>query len=294
MPTYIGRLAPSPSGRMHLGNAFAALLAWLAARSAGGRLLLRLEDLDIDRCKRDYGLTLIDDLCWLGLCWDGDPIWQTERLAHYDAAFAWLTEMGLVYPCWCSRAERLAASAPHRGEAEPTHHNACRAGCHAKEFAVGRQPAWMIRVPETVGCEDFIIRRSDGVYAYQLAVVADDGAMGVTEVVRGADLRDVTPRQVWLHTMLGYAPPRYLHVPLLIAPDGRRLSKRDRDLDFGALRARYTPEELVGLLGFWAGLTERPAPILPRDLCARFDRARLRTSDIIVEEGRSIEWTINT
>ena len=297
----VGRFAPSPSGRMHLGNLFSALLAWLSARSAGGRMLLRIEDLDPDRCRREFALQLMDDLRWLGLDWDGTPVWQSERTALYADAFSRLEGRGLLYPCFCTRAQRLAASAPHRGDGQET---GCRCKCLTETeraaLARTRRPAWRLTVPGreisfTDGlqgpysenllrdCGDFILRRSDGVYAYQLAVVVDDGLSGVTEVVRGSDLLSSTPRQRYLQELLGFPAPRYAHVPLLLSPGGRRLSKRDGDLDMGALRARFSPEELTGRLARLAGLQETNAPVSPRALAGRFSWEMVPRADIVVQ-----------
>nr|WP_317323493.1 tRNA glutamyl-Q(34) synthetase GluQRS [uncultured Flavonifractor sp.] len=304
-----GRFAPSPSGRMHLGNLFSGLLAWLSVRSAGGTMVLRMEDLDPDRCREEYALQLADDLRWLGLDWDEGyqaggphgPYSQSGRTELYAGAFRKLEEMGLVYPCFCTRAERLAASAPHRSDGQIIYSGRCK---HLTEeektaLAANRCPAWRLAVDDKDiyftdrlqgdcrenllrDCGDFIIRRSDGVYAYQLAVVYDDGDMEIDQVVRGRDLLDSTPRQIWLHRLLGFQPPEFCHVPLLLAPDGRRLSKRERDLDMGALRQRFTPERLTGLLAFWAGQLDRPEPVTPAELAAEFDWGRVPAEDIVV------------
>ena len=305
-----GRFAPSPSGRMHLGNLFSALLAWLSVRSAGGTLVLRMEDLDPDRCRAEYARQLADDLEWLGLDWDegcgrgGDrgPYCQSERTEIYARAFGRLEELGLVYPCFCTRAERLAASAPHRADGQVIYPGTCRDLTPEERRRMGekRRPAWRVRVPDREiafvdglqgpygenlqrDCGDFIVRRSDGVFAYQLAVVADDAAMGIHQVVRGRDLLDSTPRQLWLYRTLGLTPPSFFHVPLLIAPDGRRLSKRERDLDMGALRGGWSPEELVGLLAWLAGQQERPEPLTARELARSFSWDRVPKGDIVVD-----------
>ncbi len=302
----VGRFAPSPSGRMHLGNLLSALLAWLDARSAGGRLILRVEDLDPDRCDLKKAAQLIDDLRWLGLDWDEgglEPAYcQSRRSRYYEAAFQKLREMGLVYPCYCTRAERLAASAPHSGEGEPVYSGKCAHLTETERLAcerAGRRPAWRVRVPDATlsvddghfgpyaqdlrrDCGDFIVRRSDGVWAYQLAVVVDDALMGVTRVVRGRDLLPSAPRQAWLCRTLGFEPPEYFHLPLLTDEAGRRLSKRDRDLDMGALRERYTPGELTGLLGWYAGLLSEPKSVEPKDLIPAFAWAKVPKNDIPV------------
>ena len=296
-----GRFAPSPSGRMHLGNLWSCLLAWLSARSAGGRMVLRLEDLDPDRCRREYSDQVMRDLEWLGLDWDNEPVYQSRRSELYRAAFQRLAESELVYPCYCTRAERLAASAPHRSDGLLVYNGRCRALTQAQrdELSRTRRPAWRAMVPDldvsfsdlcqgpytenlTRDCGDFILRRSDGVYAYQLAVVVDDGDMGVTQVVRGSDLLSSTPRQLWLQQQLGLPRPEYGHVPLLLAPDGRRLAKRDRDQELGQLRQQYTARELVGLLAYAAGLIPEPAPVSPQDLLPLFRWEKVPKEDLLL------------
>ena len=297
-PAVCGRFAPSPSGRMHLGNLWSCLLAWLAARSQGGRMVLRLEDLDPDRCTQDWCSQVMRDLEWLGLDWDNEPVYQSRRTDIYRTAFARLEERGLVYPCYCTRAERLAASAPHRSDGVVIYDGRCRrlSPQEREKLASTRRPAWRVEVPEeTVSfvdriqgpfsqnlaheCGDFILRRSDGVYAYQLAVVVDDAAMGVTQVVRGSDLLDSTPRQIWLQEELGLPHPEYGHVPLLLASDGRRLAKRDRDQELGELQSRYTASELVGRLAHLAGLIPEPVPITPAELVPLFSWEKLPKED---------------
>ena len=300
-----GRFAPSPSARMHLGNLWSCLLAWLAARSAGGSIVLRLEDLDPDRCRQEYCDQVMRDLEWLGLDWDGEPVYQSRRTEAYAAAFRELERQGLVYPCYCSRKERLAASAPHAADGARIYSGRCRRLSAQEKTALqesGRSPAWRVQVPgeiisfvdEVFGpqqerldrdCGDFILRRSDGIYAYQLAVAEDDGRMGVTRVVRGWDLLSSTSRQIWLLEQLGYSVPTYCHVPLLKSPAGRRLSKRDRDLDMGYLRAHTTPEKLVGLLAYLAGLIPRPTALRPSDLVPEFSWSKVGQADRIVDDG---------
>lgn len=301
-----GRFAPTPSGRMHLGNLLAALLAWLDARSGGGELVLRIEDLDTQRTSRLFAAQLLDDLRWLGLDWDQgglEPDYrQSRRTACYEKAFRLLEERGLIYPCYCSRTERMAASAPHREDGAVVYSGKCfrlTAAERAKLERQGRRPAWRVRCPDlsvTVedgncgtytenlarDCGDFIVRRSDGVFAYQLAVVVDDALMGVNHVVRGRDLLCSAPRQAWLHEVLGYPPPRFFHTPLLLAPDGRRLAKRDHDLDMGALRERYSPGELTGLLAWYAGLVDRPEKVTAAELVPLFSWAKVPKNDVVV------------
>lgn len=302
-----GRFAPTPSGRMHLGNLFAALLCWLDIRAQGGELLLRMEDLDPDRCRPEYAALLAEDLGWLGLSWDlgwqpGDTAYQQSvRGDYYEAAFDRLREQGLLYPCYCNRRERLAANAPHASDGSTLYSGRCRNLTEAarRELeAAGRKPAWRIRVPHEEisftdgnfglcsewldeGCGDFILRRSDGVYAYQLAVVVDDGLMGVNRVVRGHDLLDSTPRQIWLMRLFGFEPPEYCHTPLLLGEPGRRLSKRERDLDMGVLRCQTTPEKLIGYLAYLGGLIDRPEAVSASELVTHFSWARVGREDRI-------------
>lgn len=309
----VGRFAPSPSGRMHLGNVMSALLCWLSARSAGGRLVLRMEDIDPERSRDEYARFIIEDLRFLGLDWDeGEgaggahgPYRQSGRTLVYEEALRRLDAMGLLYPCFCSRAElHDVTRAPHASDGRLIYGGRCRnlnAQEHA-ELSARRRPSLRLRVPdETIRfvdglcgpqaqnlqeeCGDFIVRRSDGAFAYQLAVVVDDIAMGVTQVVRGRDLLDSTPRQLYLYRLLGARPPAYYHVPLLLAPDGRRLSKRERDLDLGALRARYGAEEILGRLAFLTGLRETAAPVEARALAETFSWSRVRRDNLYLPEG---------
>lgn len=304
-----GRFAPSPSGRMHLGNAFSCLLAWLSARAEGGRIILRHEDLDPARCRREYADRIEDDLRWLGLDWDeggsqgGSAYYQSCRRERYEHYLTVLQEKELVYPCFCTRADLHAASAPHAADGTPIYSGACRdlSPRQRLERAALRSPALRARVPaETFGfrdglqgwysaqlqkdCGDFILRRSDGVFAYQLAVVVDDGLMGVNQVVRGRDLLSSTPWQLWLQEQLGFARPEYFHVPLLAAADGRRLSKRDGDMDLGALRASgISPQSLTGRLAFLAGIIDREEALSPRELLPLFSWDKIRKENIAVK-----------
>ena len=302
-----GRFAPSPSGRMHLGNLWSCLLAWLAARSAGGGMVLRLEDLDPDRCRPEFCDQVMRDLEWLGLDWDGQPIYQSRRTEAYAAAFRALEDQGLVYPCFCTRAQLHAASAPHREDGLTVYPGTCRGLTPediARREAAGRRGALRLRVPEETvtftdghlgelteylptDCGDFLLRRSDGLFAYQLAVVVDDAAMGITEVVRGADLLSSTPRQLLLYELLGWEAPEFFHFPLLLSPDGRRLSKRDGDLGLASLRERYTPEEIVGKLAYLAGQNPGGGPRTPEELARGFDWDAVPRQDILLPEGLS-------
>ncbi len=292
-----GRFAPSPSGRMHLGNIFSAMLAWLSVRSQGGEMVLRIEDLDPDRCRPAYAETLKDDLRWLGLDWDREQVPQSRRTAAYEECFAALSH--LIYPCYCTRGELHAASAPHASDGRVLYAGTCRHLTEAQRQEKTKKPAWRLEVPDktygfqdglqgwyeenlAVRCGDFIIRRADGVYAYQLAVVTDDGEGGITQVVRGMDLLDSTPRQLYLYELLGLTPPEFYHVPLLTAPDGRRLSKRERDLDMGALRQRYTPEEILGRLAHLAGILDQPEAVPAGELVSCFRWERIKKQPIFL------------
>ncbi|MBQ6464999.1 MAG: tRNA glutamyl-Q(34) synthetase GluQRS [Oscillospiraceae bacterium] len=303
-PNVVGRFAPSPSGYLHMGNLLASLLAWLDCRALGGTLIFRMEDLDPARSRPEYAAAAAEDLRWLGLDWDEgwpDPAYaQSRRGALYEEAFERLRAMNLVYPCWCTRAERLAAaSAPHPGEA--VHDPGCPCARltrreREERFRSGRRPAWKLRMPELAvsvddghyglvsqnlarDAGDCIVRRADGVYAYQLAVSVDDLLMGVTRVVRGRDLLASAPRQRWLIETLGGAAPAYCHSPLLTSGAGK-LSKRLGSLSTQALRQTTSPEALVGRLAFLCGLRETDAPVTPRELLADFDWARVKTEDI--------------
>ena len=304
----VGRFAPTPSGRMHLGNVLSCLMAWLGARSAGGRMVMRVEDLDPRAARRDVAALLMDDLAWLGLDWDEGPYYQSDRGQVYEEAVARLQERGLVYPCFCTRAELHAASAPHASDGTYVYQGTCR-GLTARQVAersAQRAPALRLRVPDAGDtgaevafcdlvcgpqqenlareCGDFLVRRSDGVFAYQLAVVVDDGAMGVTQVVRGRDLLGSVARQRYLQRLLGLPELAYAHVPLLVAPDGRRLSKRDRDLDLGLLRERrVAPQAIVGMLAHACGLIAELRPVAPADLVETFSwEALARAGECVV------------
>jgi glutamyl-tRNA synthetase len=295
----VGRLAPSPTGALHLGNARTFLLAWLSIRSRGGTLLLRVEDIDGPRVKAETVLQALDDLRWLGLDWDGEPVLQSERLPRYERAAAALVAAGLAYPCVCSRREvELAASAPHAGEEGPAYPGTCRgrfADRAAATSATGREAALRFRVdvgavpfddgfcgPQRGAVDgDFVIGKRDGGPAYQLAVVVDDAAQGVTEVVRADDLLPSTPRQLLLYRALGLTPPRFWHLPLVVGADGRRLAKRHGDTSLRHLRARgVPPEAVVGHLAFLSGLSARGARCRPQDLLAGFDWGRVPRSPV--------------
>jgi len=286
---------------MHLGNLFTALLAWLSARADGGEFVLRIEDLDPDRSRAEYAEAIRDDLRWLGLDWDREMPLQSRQTPVYAEQFERLRKRGLIYPCFCTRNELHAASAPHASDGTLLYAGTCRNLTPAQIASQTRKPAWRIRVPEetisfrdgvfgavtqnlATACGDFILRRSDGVYAYQLAVVCDDALGGITQVVRGCDLLPSTPRQIWLGRELGFVQPAYYHVPLLVAPDGRRLSKRERDLDMEHLRRRYTPEQLTGRLAFLAGLRPEVSAVAPKELAHGFTWGVIHKNDIPISK----------
>lgn len=289
----MGRLAPSPTGALHLGNARTFLLAWLSARSRGGTVLLRIEDIDGPRVKPEATAQTIEDLRWLGLDWDGDVAVQSTRLDRYRAAADRLVAQGRAYPCVCTRSEiEDAASAPHEaGDDGPVYPGTCRGrfpDLAAARAATGREPALRCRVAVAAvpfddgfaGAQpgrvrgDFVVQKRDGGPAYQLAVVVDDAAQGVSEVLRADDLLPSTPRQLLLYDALGLPAPRFLHVPLVVGADGRRLAKRHGDTSLRAFRrAGVAREQLVGHLAHLCGLRPRGGRCTPRDLLAGFDLA---------------------
>ena len=296
----VGRFAPTPSGRMHLGNVFAALIAWLSVRSRDGSLVLRMEDLDTQRTSSDFAQALREDLLWLGLTWDEETQPQSQRSDIYQEYFDRLESMGLLYPCYCTRSQLHSVNAPHLADGTYVYPGTCRDLTDAQKQAFSRLPAWRVKVPDKIwqvedllqgtyrenlatDCGDFVVRRADGVYVYQLAVTVDDALAGVTEVVRGVDLLSSSPRQMYLQSLFGFPHPTYGHVPLLMAPDGRRLSKRDRDLDLGILRQRMKPEELIGSLACTAGLLDKPQAISARELAGEFSWQKLKKDNICID-----------
>ena len=298
-----GRFAPTPSGSLHLGNILCAMLAYLSVRSRGGRFLLRIEDVDIPRCPRRLAQKCIGDLQWLGFTWDGDVIYQSDRSDIYRAAIDRLAEGGHTYPCFCTRAQLMSLAAPNLGDTQVIYQRTCASLTPEEqaERAKTRASAIRLRVPdEDVSfadglfgvqrenlerdCGDFILRRSDGLYGYQLAVVVDDALQGVTEVVRGRDILSATPRQIYLQRLLGYDAPEYFHIPLLVDHNGRRLAKRDKDLDLTALSKRFTPEDILGRLAYSAGLLPEIRPVTLEGLIPLFDWAKVKRDDLRLPE----------
>jgi glutamyl-tRNA synthetase len=301
MSSYRGRFAPSPTGPIHLGTARTALVAWLAARARGGALVLRVEDLDAPRVRPGALERMLDDLRWLGLDWDegpdvGGPLGpyvQSQRLARYDEAISTLEARGHLFRCTCSRKEiESVASAPH-GEDGPLYPGTCRrAPSHperpaALRFRLERTEGFVDAVrgpiPAGLGAGDFVVRRADGVYAYQLAVVVDDLAMRITEVVRGDDLLGSTPRQIALARALGAEPPAYAHVPLVLGPDGQRLAKRHGGATIADQReAGASPERLIGRLARSLGLRHDDRPVQALELVEGFSLASLAREPAIL------------
>ena len=296
----MGRFAPTPSGRMHLGNVFAALIAWASVRSRGGEMVLRMEDLDTQRTSLEYASQLRGDLAWLGLDYDRETPPQSQRSQVYDRYFDRLKELGLLYPCYCTRSQLHSVNAPHLSDGTYVYPGTCRDLSEEMRAAMNRPPAWRVRVPDrqwefcdlvqgeyrlnlATDCGDMVVRRADGVYVYQLAVTVDDGEAGVTEVVRGMDLLSSAPRQMYLQELFGFPHPVYGHVPMLLAPDGRRLSKRDRDLDLGQLQKWVSAQEVIGTLAYSAGLIEQNTAISAKELAAEFDWKKLKGDAIFLD-----------
>lgn len=316
----VGRLAPSPTGAQHLGNARTYLIAWLAARAAGGRVILRIEDIDSPRVKAWAVQQAIDDLRWLGLDWDEGPdiggpngsYVQTERLENYRRSFRELADRNLIYPCTCSRSDIAAASAPHADQEGPVYPGTCahRSAQDHENLAAGSF-SWRFRLTtdsdsyfdQVAGLQsrspatelgDFVICKADGTPSYQMAVVLDDAAMGVTQVVRGNDLIPSTFRQRALIQAWGLRTPEYIHLPLVIGPDGRRLAKRHGDTRLSILRKNSVPSErLIGFLAWSAGLQPEPAPITLKTLLPGFQLANIRPEPFVLQ-GRHWDWLLNS
>ncbi len=317
MPRTVGRLAPSPTGALHLGNARSLLLAWLSARSRGGRVVLRMEDLDHPKVKRGAAGAILDELRWIGLDWDegpdiggpSAPYTQSERRAVYREATERLFRAGLVYPCVCSRKDVEAGqSAPHAGEDGLYYPGTCRGRFATFSEAraalpPGREPAWRFRAPEGEATEfvdlvrgpqravvsedvgDFVLARDVDGAGYMLAATLDDARMGVTEVVRGDDLLPATHRQVWIQRALGLPGVAYAHVPLVVAEDGRRLAKRHGDTRLGAFRAAgVAPDRIVGILAWWCGWADFDAHVHPGELIPKFSWDTLRRDRAVLTD----------
>lgn len=305
-----GRFAPTPSGFMHLGNIFCCLLAWLSAKAKNGSIVLRIEDLDTVRCPRKNADRLAADLEWLGLTWDegaytgntSETFFQSKRFDIYKQYFEKLQAQKFVYPCFCSRNELHAVNAPHLSDGRLIYPGTCyRLSLTERlEKEKNRRPAYRLHVPDkdiiftdgNYGPQtfnlakengDFIVRRSDGIYAYQLAVTVDDALMGITEVVRGWDLLSSSPLQIYLYSLLGFKTPSFTHIPLLVAPDGRRLAKRDHDKDLEILKQQYSsPEPIIGYLAYLAGQLNKPEPITAVDLLKIYNPSLIPTHNIVV------------
>ncbi len=299
--SYVGRLAPSPTGAQHVGNARTYLIAWLAARSRGGHVVLRIEDIDSPRVKAGAAEQAMDDLRWLGLDWDDGPVFQTQRLSLYEDALQQLQAKELVYPCTCSRKDvEQAASAPHAEHEGPAYPGVCahrtvadagrldqpyawrfRIGSHSPTFVDGCRGSTQINLNQIGG--DFVVWKSSGTPAYQLAVVVDDANQGITEVIRGDDLIPSTPRQLLLYQALGMRPPHFTHVPLVVGPDGRRLAKRHGDTRLATLRAAgVEAETLVGLLAWSCGWLPNVQPIAARELIPLFQISNIPPQPLVL------------
>lgn len=297
-----GRFAPSPTGRMHLGNIFTAIISWLSVRSRGGRWILRIEDLDPQRSKVGYARQIEDDLDWLGLDWDEGglddrgphgPYRQSLRSGIYSEYLDRLKATGLTYPCFCTRADIMATQAPHQSDGRIIYAGTCRPKQlpslqpeperpHATRLYVPDENLTFtdtVYGPQSVNlashCGDFVIRRADGAWAYQLAVVVDDALMGVTEVVRGNDLLLSAAQQLYLYRLLNLPAPAFTHLPLICNDSGVRLSKRDLSLSMENLRKRHSPEEIIGQIGHLAGLLPEKTACTLRELAGLFDIAKI-------------------
>ncbi|MDE6029005.1 MAG: tRNA glutamyl-Q(34) synthetase GluQRS [Clostridiales bacterium] len=305
----IGRFAPTPSGFMHAGNLLCAMLAYLSAKSKGGKFIIRIEDLDAVRCPRFAALDIIETLNAFGIKSDEPMLWQSERASVYQAAVQKLACKTQVYPCYCTRAELHAEGItrlPDGGILYPKTCKSLTAENIAEREKCGLKPALRISVPDEVitftdgicgeqsqnlalACGDFIIRRSDGVYAYQLAVVVDDGESGVTEVVRGADLLYDTPRQIYLQRLLGLPTPKYYHIPLMCDANGRKLSKSEGDSAKRLLKD-YGPQRIIGELAFSANILDEPRPIDIERLIPLYDKNKvLSNSELRIKNAELLK-----
>lgn len=298
----VGRFAPTPSGDMHFGNLLCALLAYLSAKNRGGKFIVRIEDLDKMRCPRSSAQRILHTLERFGFTSDEPPIYQSERSEAYRRAENVLRKAKLTYPCYCTRAELLAAEAPRLSDGGVVYAGTCKNLAPEKkaQLEAARKPCTRVTVPDeqitftdilcgevkqnlASECGDFIIKRSDGVYAYQLAVVTDDGESGVTEVVRGADLITSTPRQIWLMRLLGYTPPTYCHIPLVCDNKGRKLSKSEGDKISERL-SELPKERILGALAYAAGLIEKDRAATLAELTETFSWDRIKKDNIYLPE----------
>lgn len=296
------RFAPSPTGRMHLGNLWIAFLNWLWTRQRRGKIILRMEDIDQDRCRKEYEEGILEDLSWMGLDFDEGPegiysygpAVQSRRYDIYDSILSAMEKKGHIYPCYCSRSRiHQVLSAPHEGEARPVYDGRCRNLTPEERESMTKNPCWRVRMEESAisftdlfygtitrtlkaGADDFVVRRADGLVAYQLAVSIDDGEMGITHVFRGNDLLDSTPGQAWLIQKLGYQVPAYGHLPLLVDTRGIRLSKRQKGITVRELRNRgLRPEDLIGLLLHLAGGLPELRPVSLKEALEDFPFEKL-------------------
>lgn len=302
-----GRFAPSPTGYIHLGNVWTAFLAWLQVRQQKGTLILRIEDIDEQRSKPEYTQALLEDLAWLGLDWDEGPgkggpygpYIQQERYSLYEKALQELQAKHLLYPCYCSRARLQAIGAPHEGE-HRLYDGHCYGMPEEQRRQMDRKPSWRVHVPHvsvsfTDGsygpfsdylprvCGDFVVRRADGLYAYQLAVAVDDGSMGITHVLRGRDLLSSTAQQIWLMEVLGYTPPSYTHVPMLIDASGNRLSKRQQGITVRSLRDRgVQADAILSALALAGGLVSERRLYHKGELLRLCNFQTMTTHDIVL------------
>ena len=309
----VGRFAPSPSGRMHLGNMLTALVSWLSAKKDNGKWILRIEDLDRGRSKIDYARMIEEDLLWLGLDWDEGgiedkgnhgPYSQSRRSEIYEEALAKIIDTGLTYPCFCSRADIAAANAPHASQNQWIYPGTCLpaklgGSLRSENINKGRKPSIRLHLPDkdisfsdrvfgnhTINLSkdfgDIILRRSDGGWAYQMAVVVDDALMGITEVVRGADLLQSSAVQIHLHKLLGYEPPEFMHVPLLCNEEGIRLSKRDESLSMEELKKEFSPSHLTGYLAYLCGIIPEPFPISTKGLLPLYSPTSIKPEQKVI------------
>ena len=304
-----GRFAPSPTGYIHLGNVWTAFLAWLQVRQQKGTLILRIEDIDEQRSKPEYTQALLEDLAWLGLDWDEGPgkggpygpYIQQERYSLYEKALQELQAKHLLYPCYCSRARLQAIGAPHEGE-HRLYDGHCYGMPEEQRRQMDRKPSWRVHVPHvsvsfTDGsygpfsdylprvCGDFVVRRADGLYAYQLAVAVDDGSMGITHVLRGRDLLSSTAQQIWLMEVLGYTPPSYTHVPMLIDASGNRLSKRQQGITVRSLRDRgVQADAILSALALAGGLVSERRLYHKGELLRLCNFQTMTTHDIVLRD----------